>query len=126
MDTQPVFTRAEAEAHVRANGPRRCRGALHPESATVKNALLADGRLEEAAAEDAAGRKGCGADFNDVICAGPLDGVPRVGACPTCELEIRYTPGYYPIAADDPDRHEGDPLPAEPESPPDPAASQEG
>ena len=71
---------------------RTCRGPLSPESAKIKNALLADGRLEEAAAENEAGRPGCGFDINDIICAGPLDGQSRVYVCPKCGNTGEYTP----------------------------------
>ena len=90
------MTRAEAETEVRSI-TRTCRGPLHPDKMKIKNALLEDGRLEEAAAEDAAGRPGCGADFNDVVCAGPFDGKFHPATCPACGVDHSYTAPLYDV-----------------------------
>lgn len=91
------MTRQAIEADVRAI-ERRCKGPLAPEAAAIKAALIADGRFEEAAAEDAAGRAGCGYDFNDVILTHPLDGALRTVACPACGQAITYRAPVYPSA----------------------------
>ena len=90
------MTRSEAEAEVRSI-ERRCRGPLHPDSAKVRDALLADGQHEEAAHEDAAGRPGCGSDFNDVVCAGEFDGKPHEYTCPSCGVAGVYTAPIYEL-----------------------------
>lgn len=90
------MTRAEAEAEVRSI-ERRCRGPLDPKAAAAKNALLAEGRLEEATEMDASGRPGCGYDVNDIVCAQPFDGVPRQVTCPGCGQVINFTPPLYDL-----------------------------
>lgn len=84
------MTRAEAEEAVRAI-PRRCRGPITPEAAQVRDALLADGNLEDARAEDNAGRPGCGADFNEIVCSVPFDGARHEYTCPSCGVEGTFT-----------------------------------
>jgi hypothetical protein len=90
------MNRAQAELEVRSI-TRTCRGPLDPERSKVKNALLADGRLEEAAAEDAAGRPGCGYAVNDMICAAPFDGNARQATCPRCGQTINFTAPLYDV-----------------------------
>jgi hypothetical protein len=89
-------TRDQAIAEIRSI-QRRCRGPLDPSAAAAKNALLAEGRLEEAVEMDAAGRPGCGYDMNDTICAQPFDGKPRQVNCPLCGQLINYTPPRYDL-----------------------------
>lgn len=87
------------QAHTEIRGIARvCRGPLSEDAATVKDALLADGRLEEAAEEDKAGRAGCGADFNDIVCAGPLDGKLHPYECPKCGVTGEYRAPFYELA----------------------------
>jgi hypothetical protein len=84
------MTRADAEQTIRAT-TRTCRGPIEPEAARVRDALLEDGRVDEAADEDKAGRaRGCGADFNDIVCAGPLDGSTCTYTCPRCGVTGEY------------------------------------
>jgi len=99
------MTRTEAEAQIRQI-PRRCRGALpEAERAKVADALRA-GDLAAARLADAKGRPGCGHDFNDVVCAGPLDGKMHSYTCPDCGLSATYTAPLYvleeeaPVAAE--------------------------
>ncbi len=54
-------------------------------------ALLVDGREKDADVLHHGCRLGCGADFNDVILAHPLDGETRTVKCPRCSMEVRYT-----------------------------------
>lgn len=69
---------------------RRCRGPLSEEALKEKNALLSQGNLEEASAVDAAGRAGCGADFNEIVVNGKWDGQVHPYKCPACGLEGIY------------------------------------
>lgn len=90
------MTRDQAIADIRSID-RRCRGPLDPNAAAAKNALLAEGRLEEAVEMDADGRPGCGFDVNVIICDGPFDGKPRQAQCPLCGQLINYTPPRYEL-----------------------------
>jgi len=47
---------------------------------------------------DDATRAACGADVNGIILSTPLDGEGRVGTCPRCGQEFRYTPPEIEIA----------------------------
>jgi hypothetical protein len=79
----------------------------------VKLAVLEAGHGHAASFVDTVARdRGCGVDFNDVLVAGPLDGKPRSTTCKGCGVTVNYTPGYFEIDADDPERLEGDPVPA--------------
>lgn len=40
-------------------------------------------------------RENCGADFNDVICAGPFDGKVHTYKCPSCGQEGIYIPPHF-------------------------------
>lgn len=78
----------------------------------VQMALLEAGHNRMASLVDTVARgKGCGANINDLICAAPLDAVSRTQPCPKCKRPTTFTPGFYEIDADDPDRIEGDPAP---------------
>lgn len=92
-----VSTRAEAERHIRLVG-RRCRGPLEPDALDEVRRLLSEGRLETAVQVDRIGRRGCGYDVNDLICAGPLDGQSRTVPCPTCGNTITYTSARYELS----------------------------
>lgn len=78
---------------------RTCRGPLQPEAAELKAAALAAGELERARAADAK-RVSCGADFNEVILAGPLDGSEQPYQCPQCGVSGTYRAPRF--EADDP------------------------
>lgn len=89
--------REEAEAIVRSV-TRRCRGPLDPKVREDVNKLLADGQHAKAAALDAQSRKGCGADFNDVVMAGPLDGKEHAYTCGNkCGVTGVYTAPLFVI-----------------------------
>lgn len=60
--------------------------------------LLTEGQPEAAAALERVLRKRCGADFNDIIAAGPLDGSEQTYKCPKCGLTGRYRAPLYEIA----------------------------
>lgn len=94
MDT---ITRDEAETLIRSI-ERRCRGPLKPGAAGAIAELLERGDTEKARGVDAAARRGCGADFNEVILAGPLDGEPHAYKCPSCGLTGTYTAPLLPVA----------------------------
>lgn len=83
------MNRAEAEAEIRSID-RRCRGALTTDAVIDRYEALKAGNLEAARAIDAAGRQGCGADFNNIIVAGPLDGELHAYECPACGLSGEY------------------------------------
>jgi len=83
------MTREEQEAHVRSQ-ERRCRGALSAEDRAIVNQLMIDDNMEAAKLHDAHNRKGCGADFSDVVCAGPFDGELHAYVCPQCGVEGAY------------------------------------
>jgi len=80
----------EHDEAIRATG-RRCRGTLSKEVREKVNKLLGEGNLAEARQTDRAGRSGCGADFNDIIAAGSLDGKTHEYECPKCGLKGEYT-----------------------------------
>jgi len=88
--------RAVCEAHIRAV-KRVCRGELNPQHRRAAIQLIEAGRREEASAMDEAGRAGCGADFNDVVVAGPWDGVMHDYACPTCKKSGKYGAPTYEV-----------------------------
>lgn len=91
------MTREQAIAEIRAIG-RTCRGPMNPRVQQVVKALLEEGRTEEAKIADARGRKGCGADFNDVVCAGPFDGAVHRYRCPAgCGVEGTYRAPFYEL-----------------------------
>lgn len=96
------MTKKEAEEHIRSI-KRRCRGTLSAAARKTVNALLDEGRLPEARQADRANRSGCGADFNDIIVAGPWDGETHEYKCSKCGLEGEYRA---PVFYDD----EGKPL----------------
>ena len=41
--------------------------------------------------------KGCGADFNDIICAGPFDGQQHEYTCPKCGQKGQYGAPYFEL-----------------------------
>lgn len=90
------MTKTEAHAAVRAVR-RTCRGPLSAAGRKVVNALLSDGRATEAKQADAAGRKRCGADFNDIVLAGPLDGKRHEYTCPKCGVTGTYTAPLFTV-----------------------------
>lgn len=75
---------------------RRCRGPLPTPARRVVSALLQEGREEDAKRADAAGRPGCGYDFNRIILAGPLDGKQHTYECPGCGATGTYTAPWFP------------------------------
>lgn len=83
------LTRAEAAALVRAT-ERRCLGPLSDERRQIVTQLLRAGYLSEARAQHAEFRAGCGADFNDIILSGPLDGQEHPYRCPACGVTGTY------------------------------------
>jgi hypothetical protein len=94
--------RSEAESIIRSI-PRTCRGPITAARAAQRDALLTADDLEGAAAADRAGRPGCGADFNAIVIAGPLDGQAHAYTCPTCGVSGTYTAPLFelePAAAD--------------------------
>lgn len=88
------MTREEQEALVRSLS-RTCRGPLNADAAKARDALLAEGRMEEAAQADKAGRGGCGYDVNEIVCAVEFDGQPRSATCPKCGVLINFTPPHF-------------------------------
>lgn len=89
-DLQPkALDQMSPEEQVRAV-PRTCRGPLQKGHRAKVNEALSEGRLEDARQLDSGGRVRCGADFNDVILAHPLDGQERTVACPKCGQPISY------------------------------------
>jgi len=103
----------EAEAFIRAQ-PRICRGPLREQERKAVAQLLDEGRLEEAKAMDETGRNHpetgantCGADFNNIVVAGPWDGRQHPYKCPRCGVVGKYTAPTF--AAPQP-TNEGDPV----------------
>ena len=78
----------EQDAMVRSIA-RRCRGPLTPEAATRRAAALAVGDLEAARVADGE-RMACGADFNEIVLAGALDGEEHAYICPQCGVSGTY------------------------------------
>ncbi|MGH9886145.1 MAG: hypothetical protein ACREBE_11485 [bacterium] len=71
-----------------------------PTAAAVATSLLHDGHTVAASLVDNVARaKACGADFNDIVCAGPLDGQPHEYKCPKCGVTGTYNAPLYEIAA---------------------------
>jgi len=70
---------------------RTCRGPLAEGAREQINALLADGKPDEARGLDNSARTPCGYDFNEVILAHPHDGQTRATPCPQCGVVIRWT-----------------------------------
>jgi len=118
-DLLSVEERAEAEKIIRSQG-RNCKGPVRPEitaamydrfSDDTKKALgevkkddeglvhprVIIHRLTEAGHKEAARqldgvlRPGCGADFNDIVVAGPWDGEQHDYQCPKCKVRGKYT-----------------------------------
>lgn len=84
-----------------------------PTTKGVATRLLEGGHDAAASFVDTVARgDGCGADINALIVAGPFNGEPASAACPKCKTVIRFTPAIYEIDADDPERVDGDPIPA--------------
>ena len=81
--------RLAMEAEVRGVGRTR-RGPLSAAGAAERDAALTAGDHEGARAIDAQQRTPCGADFNDVVCAGPFDGQEHPYACPACGVTGVY------------------------------------
>ncbi len=94
-----TITRAEAETAVKAIR-RTCRGPLAKGVAEAVTELLERGELTKARHVDAAGRAGCGADFNTVVLAGPLDGGTYEYECPQCGLTGTYTAPRFDLEAE--------------------------
>lgn len=69
---------------------RICRGPLSAEAREAVARLLSADRAEEARELDLRRRGGCGADFNEVILAGPFDGLEHPYCCPKCGVEGTY------------------------------------
>lgn len=101
------MNRAEAEAVIRSI-ERRCRGPLSDEHRDVVASLLAQGKTHEAQAYDNTHRgiptetpRGtvyapCNYNVNDLICAGPIDGLDHTVQCPRCKVVISYRPAWFP------------------------------
>lgn len=70
---------------------RTCRGPLAEGAREKINALLAEGKPDEARVLDTAARTPCGYDFNEIILAHPHDGQTRETPCPQCGAIIRWT-----------------------------------
>lgn len=84
------MTKEEAEKEVRSIG-RTCKGPYTdvetPEAVTI---LLKAGKNAAAERLASMSRKGCGADFNNIIVAGALDGEEHAYKCPKCGVEGSY------------------------------------
>ena len=89
------MTKKEIESHIRSV-TRTCRGTLPPKVRKEVNKLMAEGKVTEARDLDASGRSGCGADFNDIIVAGPKDGQNHEYTCPHCGLKGEYKAPIFP------------------------------
>jgi hypothetical protein len=99
IDTKTLLDdeqRVACETHIRSV-QRVCRGPLDPQHQRAAIQLIEEGRREEASAMDAAGRDHCGADFNDVVVAGPWDGAMREYSCPSCEKTGKYAPPTFTV-----------------------------
>lgn len=51
--------------------------------------------------DEVARQRGCGADFNDIVISGPLDGQQHAYTCPKCGVEGRYIAPRFTIADSD-------------------------
>lgn len=89
LTRHPSITDAQAET-VRAIDVR-CRGPISAEAQARKDALLAEGKLDEARAVDAAERPGCHQDINELVLSEPLDGKPHSAPCPQCGRTVNWT-----------------------------------
>jgi len=72
---------------------RRCRGPLKEGAREKINELMAKGTAEDTEAAknlDAASRKRCGYDMNEVFLKGPLDGEDHEYTCPNCGVKGTY------------------------------------
>lgn len=86
----------EQEKQVR----RRCAGPFKDPSIREKvNALLAEGKTEEAKDLNTAGRTFCGYDLNEIF-FGELDGKIHEYKCPSCGQAGRYRAAKMPEAAE--------------------------
>lgn len=84
------MTKAEAEKQIRSIG-RTCKGPYVDAETALAIPLLLKADMSAAAERLAAtSRKGCGADFNNIIVAGPLDGEEHAYKCPKCGVEGSY------------------------------------
>jgi hypothetical protein len=90
------MTREDAEKEVRSI-KRTCRGSLHADVRLAVGVLLDAGDLQAARATDEANRKGCGADFNATILAGPLDGKEHEYECAKCGVRGTYRAPFYEL-----------------------------
>lgn len=102
LDPATIATRKDAEAFVRRT-TRTCRGPKSEKHGAAIAQLLEEGRMEEATAMDDASRRDpktgayrCGADTNDVICAGPFDGETHAYTCPKCGVSAKYGAPFFP------------------------------
>ncbi|HEV8448606.1 MAG TPA: hypothetical protein VGQ44_17370 [Gemmatimonadaceae bacterium] len=102
LDPATITTRKDAEAFVRSIH-LTCRGPKSEKHAAAIAQLLDEGRNAEAADMDDASRRhpltgayNCGANTNDVICAGPFDGAIHEYTCPRCGVHARYRAPLFP------------------------------
>jgi len=77
---------------------RRCRGPLAEGAQETISKLLADGQLDEARALDAASRKVCGQDWNEIVLSHPFDGKSHETPCPKCGTLVRWTAPVFQVA----------------------------
>lgn len=83
------LTREEAEARIR-RVRRTCRGPLPEEAQERIEEALAEGDTGLARRLDRDNREGCGADFNEIVLAGPFDGEEHEYECPKCGVTGTY------------------------------------
>jgi hypothetical protein len=90
-----ITTRDQAIRAIRAI-ERRCLGTIPGEARERVTELLKIGDEEQARRLNRAARAGCSADFNDIIAAGPWDGLEHDYTCPACGLRGSYTAPVFP------------------------------
>lgn len=90
-----TFTHDQAIEMIRAID-RRCLGKLPGEARERINQFLMAGESDQARRMNQAARVECGADFNDIIVAGPWDGQEHNYQCPACGLTGSYRAPVFP------------------------------
>lgn len=84
------MTKAEAEKEIRTVG-RTCKGPYVDDEVGPAVTLLFTNNMHKAAERLATlSRKGCGADFNNIIVGGTWDGEEHAYKCPKCGVEGTY------------------------------------